>query len=96
MFAASGLCIGVSQKMFLRSRCSMEMWCLDDIGRNGWDWVGPPAWERACFNSAEWVEAPRLSKRSLSRLKHVVAFVVVSDDGQRRSHAYVYTTPRVH
>ena len=31
---------------FLRSRCSMEMWCLD-----GWDWLGPPAWERACFNS---------------------------------------------
>ena len=27
---------------FLRSRCSMEMWCPDDIGRDGWDWVGPP------------------------------------------------------
>ena len=22
----------------------MEMWCLDDIGRDSWDWVGPPAW----------------------------------------------------
>ena len=31
---------------FLRSRCSMEMWCPDDIG--------PPAWGRACFNSPEW------------------------------------------
>ena len=39
---------------FLRSRCSMEMWCPDDIGRDSWDWVGPPVWERACFNSPEW------------------------------------------
>ena len=39
---------------FLRSRCSMEMRCPDDIGRDSWDWVGPPAWERACFNSPEW------------------------------------------
>ena len=39
---------------FIRSRCSMEMWCPDDIGRDSWDWVGPPAWERACVNSPEW------------------------------------------
>ena len=39
---------------FLRSRCSMEMWCPDDTGRDNWDWVGPPAWVRACFNSPEW------------------------------------------
>ena len=39
---------------FLRSRCSMEMWCPDDIGRDRWDWVGPLAWRRACFNSPEW------------------------------------------
>ena len=39
---------------FLRSRCSMEMWCPDDIGRDSWDWVGPPSWGRACFNSPEW------------------------------------------
>ena len=39
---------------FLRSRCSMEMWCPDDIGRDCWDRVGPPAWGRACFNSPEW------------------------------------------
>ena len=32
----------------------MEMWCPDDIGRDCWDWVGPPAWGRACFNSPEW------------------------------------------
>ena len=39
--------------MLLRSRCSMEMWRLDDVGRDSWDWVGPPAWGRACFNSPE-------------------------------------------
>ena len=39
---------------FLRSRCSMEMWCPDDVGRDRWDWVGPPAWGRACFNPPEW------------------------------------------
>ena len=39
---------------FLRSRCSMDMWCPDDVGRDSWDWVGPPAWVRACFNSPEW------------------------------------------
>ena len=39
---------------FLRSRCHMEMWCPDDTGRDSWDWVGPPAWERACFNSTVW------------------------------------------
>ena len=32
----------------------MEMWCPDDIGRDSWDWVGPPAWVRACLNSPEW------------------------------------------
>ena len=39
---------------FLRSRCSMEMWCPDDTRRDSWDGVGPPAWGRACFNSPEW------------------------------------------
>ena len=54
---------------FFRGRCSMEMWCPDDIGRDSWDWVGPPPWGRACFNSTECgVEAPRLLKRSLTRL----------------------------
>ena len=32
----------------------MEIWCLDDTGRDSWDWVGPPAWGRASFNSPEW------------------------------------------
>ena len=30
-----------------------RMWCPDGIGRDSWDWVGPPAWWRACFNSPE-------------------------------------------
>ena len=30
------------------------MWCPDDVRRDSWDWVGPPAWGRACFNSPEW------------------------------------------
>ena len=38
---------------FLRGRCSMEIWCPDDIGRDSWDFGGPPAWGRACFNSPE-------------------------------------------
>ena len=33
------------------SRCSMVMWCLNDIGRDSWNGVGPRAWIRACFNS---------------------------------------------
>ena len=24
------------------------------MGRDSWDWVGPPAWRRACFNSPVW------------------------------------------
>ena len=32
----------------------METWCPDDTGRDSWDWVGPPAGERAGFNSEEW------------------------------------------
>ena len=46
--------VSVLKKCFLRSRCSMEMWCPDDIRWDSWDWVGPPAWWRACFNSPEW------------------------------------------
>ena len=45
---------GKNKRCFLRCRCSMEMWCLDDIVRDSWDWVGPPTWVRACFNSPEW------------------------------------------
>ena len=53
---------------FLRSRCSMEMWCPDDIGRDSWDWVGPPAWGEHASTLQSGVEAPRLLKRSLQRL----------------------------
>ena len=62
---------------FLRSRCSMQMWCPDDIGRDSWDWVGPPAWGRACFNSPEWGGGSSpVKKRSLSRLYYCCCFGV--------------------
>ena len=40
-----------NKRCFLRSRCAMEMWCPDDTAWDSWDWVGPPTWERARFNS---------------------------------------------
>ena len=45
----------------------MEMWCLDDMARDSWDWVGPPARGRE-HDSTPQKWAPRLLKRSLSRL----------------------------
>ena len=39
--------IGFYKRCFLCSRCSMEMWCPDDLERDSWDWAGPLAWERA-------------------------------------------------
>ena len=39
----------------------MEMWCHDDIGRDSWDWVGPPAWGREHDSTRQsGVEAARL------------------------------------
>ena len=38
---------GFNKRCFLRSRCSMEMWCLDNIGRDSWDRVGRPTMEGA-------------------------------------------------
>ena len=68
LFSFVAFVSGFNKRCFLRGRCSMEMWCLDDMERDSWDWVGPPAWERACFNSPEWgggsspvkTEPPRL------------------------------------
>ena len=56
-FQRISLLASVSQfnhRCFLRSRCSMEMWCRVHTGRDGWESVGPPTWERAWFNSPEW------------------------------------------
>ena len=54
-FASLSLLALVSEfNCFLRSRCTLETWCLDDMGRESWHWFWPPAWERACFNSPEW------------------------------------------
>ena len=41
------LYLGFTKDVSLRSRCSTEMWCLDDRGRDSWNWVGPPTWERS-------------------------------------------------
>ena len=47
----------------------MELWCLDDKGRDSWDWVGPLRREHAStFQNG--VEAIRLLKRRLSRLNY--------------------------
>ena len=43
-----------SCRSFLRRRCSMEMWCPDDMKRDSWDWVGPPTLESARSNSPLW------------------------------------------
>ena len=53
---------------FLRSRCSMEMWCPDDTGRDSWDWVGRVLGREHASTHQSGVEAPRLLKRSLPRL----------------------------
>ena len=55
----------------------MEMWCPDDIGRDSWDWVGPPAWERACFNSPGWGGGSSPVKNGASPDCIVVVVVVV-------------------
>ena len=55
-------------RCFLRSRCSMEMWCPDDIRRDSWDCVGTYLGESMIQLSRVGVEAPRLLKRNLSRL----------------------------
>ena len=34
-------------RCFLHRRCSMEMWCPDDKGRESWVWVGPLTCGRA-------------------------------------------------
>ena len=62
---------------FVRSRCSMEMWCPGDIGRDSWDWVGPPAWREHASTPQSGVEAPRLLKRSLLRLYCCCCVVVL-------------------
>ena len=67
---------GFNKRCFLRSRSSLEMWCLDDIGRDSWDWVGPPAWGRACFNSPEWGGGSSPVKTEPRQIVLLLLFVV--------------------
>ena len=62
---------------FLRSRCSVEMWCPANMGRESWDWVGPPAWGRACFNSPEWGGGSSPVKTEPHQIVLLVFIVVV-------------------
>ena len=59
----------------------MEMWCPDDMGRDSWDWVGPPAWERACFNSPEWGGGSSPVETSLPRLYYCCVLLLLLLDG---------------
>ena len=54
----------------------MEMWCRDDMGRESWDWVGPPAWGRACFNSPEWGGASPVKTEPHQTVLLLLLFVV--------------------
>ena len=76
---------------FLRSRCSTEMWCLDDIGRDSWDWVGPPAWGRACFNSPEWGGGSSPVKTE-PRDDSSVDQLVTTTESKRGVGIYTYST----
>ena len=69
---------GFNKRCFLRSRCSMKMWCPDDTGRDSWDWVGPPAGESM-------LQLPRVGWRLLAckngtspDCTTIVVFVVVA------------------
>ena len=64
-------------RCFLRSRCSMELWCPDDIGRDSWDW--------ATYLGDSTIQLPRVGWRLLAcengaspdRIIVVVVVVVV-------------------
>ena len=55
----------------------MEMWCPDDIGRDSWDWVGPPAWGEHASTPQSGVEAPRLLETESPQIAFFVIVVVV-------------------
>ena len=63
----------------------MEMWCPDDIGRDSWVWVGPPAWERACFNSPEWGGGSSPVKTEPPQIVLLLLF------GEALTHVFVHT-----
>ena len=75
---------------FLRSRCSMEMRCPDDAGRDSWDWVGPPPWGEHDSTPQSGVEAPRQLRRSL--LQIVLLFLLFSTRAEESPQVYVHSS----
>ena len=71
---------------FLRSRCSMAMWCPDDTRRDSWDWVGPPAWVRACFHSPEWGGGSSPVKTE----PHQIVLLLLLLKRLKRGNAYIH------
>ena len=67
----------------------MEMWCSDDTGRDSWDCVGPPSWEGALFNSAEWGGSSSLVKTE--PLQFVLLFLF---ETRLNEHAMCMSTRR--
>ena len=72
-------------RRFLRCRCSLEMWCPDVVGRDTWDWVGPPTQERTWFKSPEWcggsspveTEPPQLVLLLFFRTRQIYACQII-------------------
>ena len=60
--------LGLTKRCFLRSRCSMEMWCPDDMGGTAGIGLGRLLGGEHASTPQRGVEAPRLGKRSLPRL----------------------------
>ena len=71
-FSFDHISVIASVNMFdcIRSRCSMDMWCLDDTGQDKCDWVGPLAGGEHDSTPLSEVEGPRLLKRSVTRLDY--------------------------
>ena len=79
-------------RCFLRSRCSMVMWCPDDIGRDSWEWVGPSTWERACFNYPEWGGSSSLVETEPPQI--VLLLLFLTDTCLEERHVYTVTNRR--
>ena len=55
----------------------MEMWWPDDIGRESWDWVGPPAWGESMIQLTRVGWSPLACENGASPDCIIVVVVVV-------------------